>query len=151
MGKSITKFASEPIVKFAFHHRRNKHEEITKTKEARIAALIEPALSELLALKNQGVAKPTIFGISVYWASHLLRELLDKLMSDGLLKENVSGWHVCRHSTTTRAFRARMRPDVIRDQLGHKDFDMTFYYSHAGRDDLLEEAKKLEKIVIERQ
>jgi hypothetical protein len=29
--------------------------------------------------------------------------------------------------------------------LGHKDFDMTFYYSHAGRDDLLREAKKPEK------
>lgn len=120
-------------------------EEVTKTGEARIAALIEPAYSELLALKNQGVNEPTIFGISVYWASHLLRELIDKLLTEGLLKENISGWHVCRHSTTTRAFRAGVRPDVIRDQLGHKDFDMTFYYSHAGRDDLIQEVKKIRK------
>lgn len=120
-------------------------EEITKTGDARLASLIEPAYSELLALKNQGVNDPTIFGISVYWASHLLRKLLDKLISDGLLKGDISGWHVCRHTRTTRGFKAGQRPDVMRDELGHKDLDMTFYYSHAGDEDRLRDARKAEK------
>ncbi len=114
--------------------------EITKTGEGRISPLIEPAHSELLALKERGVCEPSIFGISVHYATHLLRELLDEL---GL--KDVSGWHVCRHSYASRAARAGIPPAYVRDALGHKDFDMTFYYSHAGRDDLLREAKKLEK------
>jgi integrase len=120
-------------------------EEITKTGEERLASLIEPAYSELLALKNRGVTEPTIFGISVYWASHLLRELIDKLMSEGLLKENISGWHVCRHTRTTRGFKAGQRPDVMQGELGHKDLSMTFYYSHAGDEDRLRDAQKLER------
>jgi integrase len=120
-------------------------EEITKTGEARLSSLIEPAYSELLALKNQGVNEPTIFGISVYWASHLLRELLDKLISEGLLKGDICGWHVLRHSRTTRGFKAGQRPDVLRDELGHKDLSMTFYYAHAGDEDRLRDARKLEK------
>ena len=120
-------------------------EEITKTGEERLSSLIEPAYSELLALKNRGVNKPTIFGISVYEASRLLRELLDKLISEGLLKGNISGWHVCRHTRTTRGFKAGQRPDIIRDELGHKDLNMTFYYSHAGREDALMDARKVEK------
>jgi len=119
--------------------------EITKNGEERLSSLIEPAYSELLALKNQGVNEPTIFGIRVSWASDLLRELLDKLISEGLLKGNISGWHVCRHSRTTRGFKAGQRPDVIRDELGHKDLNMTFYYSHAGREDALMDARKVEK------
>jgi integrase len=121
-------------------------EEITKTSEARISPLIEPAYSELLALKEQGVCKPTIFGISVDRAATLLRELRNKLMSEGLLKEGMSGFHIGRHSYATRAAKARIPPVYVKDSMGHKDFDMTFYYSHAGRDDLLEEAKKLEKV-----
>src|SRR5262249_45943744 len=105
----------------------------------------DPAHSELLALKNRGVNKPTIFGISVCEASRLLRELLDKLISEGLLKGAISGWHVCRHSRTTRGFKAGQRPDVIRDELGHKDLNMTFYYSHAGDEDRLRDARKVEK------
>jgi integrase len=120
-------------------------EEITKTGEDRRASLIEPAYSELLALKNQGVTEPTIFGISVYWASHLLRELLDKLIAEGLLEGPISGWHVCRHTRTTRGFKAGQRPDVIRDELGHKKFDQTFYYAHAGDEDSLRDARKLER------
>ena len=107
--------------------------------------MIEPAYSELLALKNQSVNEPTIFGISVCEASRLLRELLDKLISEGLLKGAISGWHVCRHSRTTRGFKAGQRPDVLRDELGHKDLNMTFYYSHAGDEDRLRDARKVEK------
>jgi len=119
--------------------------EITKNGEERLSSLIDPAYSELLALKNQGVNKPTIFGISVCEASRLLRELLDKLISEGLLKGAISGWHVCRHSRTTRGFKAGQRPDVLRDELGHKDLNMTFYYSHAGDEDRLRDARKVEK------
>lgn len=122
----------------------NFREETTKTGEARTVPLIEPARSELLALSKRGESdQPSIFGISIDQASHLLRELLDELK----LKD-VSGWHVCRHSYASRAARAGIPPAYVRDALGHKDFDMTFYYSHAGRDDLLREAKKLEKSVI---
>ncbi len=122
--------------------------EITKTGEGRISPLIEPARSELLALKERGVTEPTIFGISIHYATHLLRELLDKLRAEGLLKEDVCGWHVGRHSYATRAAKARIPPVYVKDAMGHKNFDMTWYYSHAGRDDLLREAKKLEKKMI---
>jgi hypothetical protein len=40
--------------------------DITKTGEGRISSLIEPARSELLALKERGVRDPSIFGISVH-------------------------------------------------------------------------------------
>jgi hypothetical protein len=33
----------------------------------------------------------------------------------------------------------------MREQVGHEDLDMTFYYSHAGRGDLLREMRKMEK------
>ena len=69
-----------------------------------------------------------------------MRELLGEL---GL--KDMSGWRVCRHSYASRAARAGIPPAYVRDAQGHKDFDMTFYYSHAGRDDLLREVKKLEK------
>jgi integrase len=121
-------------------------EEITKTGEDRLTSLIEPAYSELLALKNQGVTEPTIFGISVFNASRLLRELFNKLIAEGLLTGYISGWHVCRHSQITRGFEAGRRPDVIRDESGHKTLNMTFYYAHAGDEDSLRDAQKLEEL-----
>jgi len=119
--------------------------EITKTKKARNAVIIEPALSELRALKDHGVSDPTIFGIGIHWATHLLRELLGDLTSKELLKPGVTGWHICRHTYISRGARAGIPPAYLREQVGHEDLDMTFYYSHAGRDDLLREARKLEK------
>jgi hypothetical protein len=38
---------------------------------------------------------------------------------------------------TMRATRGGIPPAYICDALGHKDFDMAFYYSYAARDDLL--------------
>lgn len=120
-------------------------EETTKDKETRTVSMIEPAVSELQELKNQGVTDPTIFGIGMYWATDLLGELLDELEAEGLLKPGIIGWHTCRHTYATRYARAGGSPTSLRDQLGHRELDMTVYYIHAGREDLLREARKLEK------
>jgi hypothetical protein len=70
--------------------------------------------------------------VSVRYATHLLRKLPDEL---GL--KDVSGWRVCRHIYVSRAACAGIPPAYACDALGHKEFDMTFYYSDAGREDLL--------------
>ncbi|HMX24608.1 MAG TPA: site-specific integrase [Blastocatellia bacterium] len=117
-------------------------ETTTKNGKARTVPLIEPALSELAALRKAGDSKldASVFPISKQYVSHLLREFLDSLGMEDV------GLHTMRHSFASRAARAGIPPFYVKEILGHADMDMTAYYSHSGREDLVREAKKLEKI-----
>jgi integrase len=116
-------------------------ETTTKTNKARTVPLIEPARSTLLSLKSEsnGNAEDSIFPVSKDRASYLLKELLALLGLQGI------GLHTLRHSFASRAARAGIPPFYVKEILGHAALDMTAYYSHSGREDLIREAKKLEK------
>lgn len=118
-------------------------ETTTKTSKARTVPLIEPARSELAALHkaSEGKLDAPVFPISKQYASHLLREFLNSLgMKDVKL-------HTMRHSFASRAARAGIPPFYVKEILGHDDMDMTAYYSHSGREDLIREARKLERVL----
>lgn len=117
-------------------------ETITKTSKARIVPLIEPARTELETLRkaDDHTTLSLVFPINKERASHLLRELLESLELTGI------GLHTLRHSFASRAARAGIPPFYVKEILGHAALDMTAYYSHSGRDDLIREAKKLEKL-----
>lgn len=117
-------------------------ETTTKSSKARTVPLIEPAHAELAALRKDCESKPAapVFPISKERASDLLRELLDSLDLKGV------GLHTLRHSFASRGARAGIPPFYMKEILGHEDMDMTAYYSHSGREDLIREAKKLEKL-----
>ncbi|MBK9314632.1 MAG: site-specific integrase [Acidobacteria bacterium] len=117
--------------------------ETTKTSKGRNVPLIEPAFSILAKLKKSVDGEPheKVFPFGASRACALFREILDHL---GLIDV---GLHVLRHTFATRGMRAGIHPLVMKDILGHSTIDMTAYYSHTGREDLLREAKKLEKSV----
>lgn len=116
-------------------------ETTTKSGKARTVPLIEPARAELSSLQKADECKPLspVFPISKERASELLRDLLNSLNLKGI------GLHTLRHSFASRAARAGIPPFYVKEILGHADMDMTAYYSHSGREDLIREAKKLEK------
>lgn len=116
-------------------------ETTTKSSKARTVPLIEPARSELTSLQKADECKPLspVFPISKERASDLLRELLDSLGLKGV------GLHTLRHSFASRGARVGIPPFYMKEILGHEDMDMTACYSHSGREDLIREAKKLEK------
>jgi len=117
--------------------------ETTKTGKGRNIPLIEPAKSVMAALKKSLDGEPheKVFPYGDKWTSALYREAFDKL---GLTDV---GLHTLRHTFATRCMKAGMHPFAVKDILGHSAINMTAYYSHTGREDLLREAKKLEKSV----
>lgn len=118
-------------------------ETTTKTNKARTVPLIEPARTELETLRKADDYTPhsPVFPISKQHASHLLRSLLESLDLKGI------GLHTLRHSFASRAARAGIPPFYVKEILGHADMDMTAYYSHSGREDLIREARKLERVL----
>ena len=57
--------------------------------------------------------------------------------------------HTLRHSAGSEMINAGKSMTAVRDILGHADFFMTNIYAHAGRKDLVEATKALERSVTD--
>lgn len=115
---------------------------VTKNGKARQIPLIEPAKTLLIEMRQSRAdeePEDKTFPMSKSLVSIEFRELMSSLnMRDVTL-------HTLRHTYASRAARVNMPPVYVQQILGHQHLDMTAYYSHSDREDLVREAKKMEK------
>lgn len=123
----------------------------TEAGRNRVIPVTAYGLADYTALRQTAAAASCRRLVEAYPGNHAYanfakrdwKALMEELKIEGMTPYN------CRHTYTTRAVQAGMKPEILQKILGHANYNTTVsVYSHLGVSDILEESNKIPVTVV---